>query len=514
MTRASRLADDQNREEEPRGGPLVDWLIRNQLLRGPFLFMDYWSSVLALEGRVRESHVREGLVDPSLFRIGLDRPDLEVPRLRSYLLLFLIGPLLLPFRAFRRLGRYRIRFRRAVGESVLAALDEYRLELEPAGPGRVSVAKGDRQLADGILDPRLIAGFSSLFHAAYKLPFATLTAVLVTAVIVPLLSTVDLLDEALRLWIPVVCPAVALLLYAVYRDVATAFVGALPLLIGRFFVSAFGPPNAPGWGPFLWAMLVLLALFMAADWFFVPRPVPPVLMLYSRDEPGRAYERSGDEPYWLEGRTYWVWRYLILSPAELNKFWEKDWERIEVWIRADGPDAGRLEWVVLDAHYRELWIPYARLGPSERLERQRANAAEHAAEARPGIWLVEVDANLIFHTPFIRTVSFLPEMEDVPVRSAWHLLSGLFKRGRRDDPDDYLPTLDMLRLRLGRGILDDIPEAIVSFAARHMLAIPWRYWRYPLGAQRRWDRRLYEERRSQEPPPASDPELQIKESAS
>jgi hypothetical protein len=259
-------------------------------------------------------------------------------------------------------------------------------------------------------------------------------------------------------------------------------------------------------------MLALLALLLAADWFFLPRPVPPVLMLYSKDAPARAYERPGDEPYWLEGRTYWVWRYLMLSPAELNKFWERDWERVEIWIRADGPEAGRLEWVVLDAHYRELWIPYERLGSEERIVRQRTAALEHATTGRPGISLVEVDASLIFHTPYIRTVSFLPEAEDIPVRSLWHLLSGLFKRGRRDDPDDYLPTLDLLRLRRGHGILDDIPEAIVPFAARHLLSIPWRYWRYPLGAQRRWNRRLYEQRRSQESPPAADPELQIKES--
>ncbi len=494
------------------GGPLVDWLIGNELLRGPFLFVDYWVSVLALEGRVPESHVRDGLIDPALFRIGLDRPDLEVPRLRSYILFFLIGPLLLLFRSFRRLGRYRLRFRRAVGESVLSALERYRLELHPSEAGRVSVAKGDRPIAEDVLDPRLISGFSSLFHAAYKLPIATLTAIVLTAVITPLLSTAGLLDEALRLWVPVFCPAVALILYAVYRDVATAFIGALPVLAGRYLISAFGPPNAPGWGPFLLAMLALLALLLAADWFFLPRPVPPVLMLYSKDAPARAYERPGDEPYWLEGRTYWVWRYLMLSPAELNKFWERDWERVEIWIRADGPEAGRLEWVVLDAHYRELWIPYERLGSEERIVRQRTAALEHATTGRPGIWLVEVDASLIFHTPYIRTVSFLPEAEDIPVRSLWHLLSGLFKRGRRDDPDDYLPTLDLLRLRRGHGILDDIPEAIVPFAARHLLSIPWRYWRYPLGAQRRWNRRLYEQRRSQESPPAADPELQIKES--
>ncbi len=469
-------------------GPLVDWLMRHGLLRGPFLFVDYWANVLDLG--VREAHERDGWIDAALFRATLDRPDLELPRLRYYIALFIIGPLLLPLRAVRRLGRYRIRYRREVGETAQERLAPFRLEIAPAADGRVDVRVGDTLLARSLLDPRRIAGFTSLFYAAYKLPIATITGIVAMGVAVPLLRAAGLLEAALALWMPVVLPAVILFLYLLYRDIPTALLGVVPLVVGWLLIRAFGHATV-GWGPFFGSMGLLLALALLADFFFIPRPVPPVLMLYTRDEPGNPYPRPGDAPTWLEGRSYWVWRYLMLVPAEVNKFWERDWERAEIWIRADGPDAGRLEWVVLDAHYRELWIPYERLGSAERLSRQARHARRRIAAGEPGVWLVEVDANLLFHTPLVRTVSFVPEGEDIHARSLWHLLSGLFVRGPRDDPDDYLPVLDRLRLERGSGILADLPEAVIPFAARHMLSIPWRYWRYPLGAQRRRETRLY-----------------------
>jgi hypothetical protein len=82
--------------------------------------------------------------------------------------------------------------------------------------------------------------------------------------------------------------------------------------------------------------------------------------------------------------------------------------------------------------------------------------------------------------------------------------------GRKDPTEEYLKELDLLRVRRGSGVLDDIPEAVVPFVARHLLAQPWSYWRYPLGAHRRWERRLYEREPTGPPPPAADPELQIK----
>lgn len=492
--------------------PLVDWLRARDLLRGPFVHVDYWADVLALRGGIREVHVRDGFVDPAAFRAGLDRPDLELPRSRWYLLLFFLGPLLLPFRAFRRLGRYRIRFRARTARAAREALAPHELELEPNGDGRVRASLGGRVLAEDLLDPRRVAGFCSLFYAVYKLPLASLTAILAVAIPAPLLVRSGWGPLLLEYWIPVGYPLLVLLLWALYRSWWTALLGALPVLFGRYLL-AIVRPSAEGWAPFFWGLGALFVLYLVVDWFFMPRPVPPSLFLYSKREPARSYEREEDAPWWLEGEAYWVWRYLLLTPGEINKFWERDWERAELWIRADGPEAGALEWVVTDAHYRELWIPYERLGPEGRLERHARESRARAREGRPGLWVVEVDANVMFHTPFVRTVSFVAEEADVPVRSLRHLASGLFQRGRRDDPEPYLHALDAIRLRRGTGILDDVPELALHLASRHVLSQPWTHWRYPLGAHRRRERRVYEAEPTEGPPPPADPELQVKAGA-
>lgn len=505
---------EEAREAGAARGSLVEWMLRRELLRGPFLFVDYWASVLGLGTMVRGAHVDEGLVDPALFRAGLDRPDLEVPLSRYYLVLFFLGPLLLPFRAFRRLGhRYRLRFRRELGEAVLSALEPHRLRLQATGPGRVRVSTERGSLAADVLDPRVIAGFTSLFYPTYKLPLASLTAILATAVLVPVLSAAGALELVLRYWIPVGFPLLGVVLYLVYRDVLVALLGALPILFGRYLLDVLHPAAVESWWPFLGSLAGLFLLYLLVDWFFMPRPVPPVLLFYSRDEPARPYERELDAPWWLDGRAYWVWRYLMLTPAELNKFWERDWERVELWVRADGEDAGALEWVVADAHYRELWMPYERLAEGERGRRHRRDAVRSAREGEPGTWLAEVDAGLVFHTPFVRAISFLPEGGDVPVLGLRHLARALWSRGPRDRVEPRLRALDAAKVRSGVGVLEDIPEAVAHLTARHMLSQPWTYWRYPLGAQRRREPRLYDREMSGEPPSAADPDLQVKATA-
>lgn len=498
-------------DEASGSGRLVDWLAERGLLLGPFVYLDYWASVLDLTDGIRRDHTRDAWVDPALFRAGVHRPDLELPRLRYYIALLLVGPFLLPFRAFRRLGRYPIRHRRQVGDELAGRLDPFELELEETGGGRVSVRKDGRLLAEQVIDPRRTAAFSSLFYASYKLPFATVTGILAMAVAVPLLDGVDLLAPALDLWLPVALPALAIVLFLLYRDIATAILGTVPVLVAWLVLLAVATRSPPNWSLFFWALGILLALALLADWFFVPRPVPPSLFLYATDGPARPFDRPEDAPYWLEGERYWVWRYLMLVPAELNKFWERDWERAELWVRADGPDAGRLEWVVLDAHYRELWVPFERLGSAERLRRQIECAQASVSSGGTGFWLVEVDMNLVFHSPFVRTVTFVTEQDLLPVRSFWHMVSGLFRRGPRDDPASYLSALDRVRLERGGGILADLPEALVSLASRHILSIPWRYWRYPLGAHRRRERRLYEGEGEGSGAPKADRGLQIKD---
>ncbi len=507
------------REETDEG--LVPWLLRQGLLRGPFLYEDYWSSVFRLRLPGTERREEAGLVSADLFRIGLDRPDLEVPRLRHYLVLFLVGPFLLPFRAFRRLGRYRLSFRSGLADEVLGRLADYELELTPergrdAGEdGRdarrtVSATLRGEELAGGLLPPREVAGFTSLFYATYKLPLASLSAILLAGLALPALRAGGWLGTALDLWIPVVFPVLAGVLYLMWRDWLTALLGALPVVVARFLFPLLAPGGGGGWGSFAAALGGLFLLYLFIDWFFMPRPVPPTLMLYTDDGPGRPYDREGDAPWWLEGDRYWVWRYLMLTPAELNKFWERDWERVELWIRAAGPEAGRLEWVVTDAHYREIWIPFERLGRPERLERLEERAATALAEGRPGFWLVEADADPVFHTPFLRAVSFVPEEERVPARSVGHLATSFWKHARRDDPDEYTEAVERARLWLGAGLFRDTPEAASGLVARHLLAQPWRWWRYPRGAATRRATSLYGPDETVEPPLAAEPRLQVK----
>jgi hypothetical protein len=506
---------------ESRGGSLVQWFREQDLLRGPFLFVDYWANVFGLRGVTPDDHVRRGFVDPPLFRLGIDRPDLEVPKLRSYLVLFLIGPFLFAFRSFRRIGRYRLRFRSGREREVLNRLDRFRLTLDPAGhepdPAgapelgpRCDVRIGDTVLARDVLDPYRVAGFSSLFWAANKLPLASLLGLIVVGVMAPVLTTTGLVEITARFWIPIGFPLLVALLYLVFREWLTALLGGVPILLGTYLVDVLRPSTPYDWSVFFWSLGGIFLIYLLADWFFVPRPVPPALLLYTADGPGRPYARDEDAPWWLEGKVYWVWRYLLLSPAELNKFWERDWERVDLWIRADGPDAGALEWVVTDLHYRELWIPYRKLGDAASLERQAEKARIAARGDGAGIWLVEVDADLVFHSPVFRGVSFMEDTGGVPVRGVKHVVRSLWRRIR--DTDLAEPTLALERIRMERGLdaLGDIPEFVSRQAARRMLEEPWTYWRYPLGAARRRDALLYDPLRPTEAPPAAERGLQVK----
>jgi hypothetical protein len=200
----------------------------------------------------------------------------------------------------------------------------------------------------------------------------------------------------------------------------------------------------------------------------------------------------------------------MLTPAEVNKFWERDWERVDLWIRADGPEAGRLEWVVTDGHYRELWTPYERLGAPETLAALREEARLARADGVPGTWLVEVDANLVFHTPVIRAVSYLPDQGRVPSRRIGHLLRSMWTSPRDPGTDRALERLVETRLSGAADLIEDLPELIVERAARHLVSLPWTFWRYPLGANRSRRSRSYENRRDDEALPAADPALQIK----
>jgi hypothetical protein len=507
-----RMRDRQS--DSGSRGSLAAWLVEQDLLRGPFLYTDYWASVLRFGGGELGERERAGLVDGPLFRLGIDRPDLELPRLRYYLILFFAGPLLLPFRFFRRLGRYRIRVRSGVGERVLEALSDFEIRLESTSVGRVNVrgpaAAGDSVIAEDVIEPLAVAGFSSLFLAAYKLPLAALTAILLVGVSTPALNSAGILESLGSRAIAIGFLLLVGLLYLVFRELVTALLGAVPVLIAALVYWSLELGTTRDWGAFGMWLAALFGVYLLIDLFFFPRPVPPALFLYTRDGEGAPYRRPDDAPWWLEGSAYWVWRYLMLTPAEINKFWERDWERVELWIRADGPDAGLLEWVVTDGHYRELWTPYERLGRGPALARCRANARTTMAADTSGTWLLEVDANLLFHTPFYRAVSFVADRGTVPARRVGHLVRSMWTRSREPDIEAALARLDEVKLARGPDVLDDLPELIADRAARHILSLPWTHWRYPLGANRRRDARVYERRGPADPLGAADPALQIK----
>jgi hypothetical protein len=122
-----------------------------------------------------------------------------------------------------------------------------------------------------------------------------------------------------------------------------------------------------------------------------------------------------------------------------------------------------------------------------------------------------VDADLIFHTPMFRGLSFLTDHGGTPVRGVGHLLRSLWQRIRDDDIAEPEQALEQLRLRQGLDLLGDIPEFISRTAERRLLEEPWTYWRYPMGAARRREPLVYASIRADgEPPSAADPALQVK----
>jgi hypothetical protein len=166
--------------------------------------------------------------------------------------------------------------------------------------------------------------------------------------------------------------------------------------------------------------------------------------------------------------------------------------------------------VVTDGHYRELWTPYERLGAPETLARLREEARSARAAGQPGTWLVEVDANLVFHTPVLRTVSFLPDQGHVPSRRIGHILRSMWTTTSEPGAERALERLAEVRLAGAADLFEDLPELIVERAARHLVSLPWTFWRYPLGANRNRGWRAYEDRPTDAALPAADPAMQIK----
>jgi hypothetical protein len=207
---------------------------------------------------------------------------------------------------------------------------------------------------------------------------------------------------------------------------------------------------------------------------------------------------------------------VTLFPAELNKPWEPDWERLEIWVRADeGEEMGMIEWLVTDLHYRELWIDYRRLVPHREREAHRKWLRQHWRDGRrEGTWLIEADAHLVYHAQFVRGIFPLHVGPGWVRERLWELIRSAKMYRARDRGRDFGQVLRDLDVA-GEVVLGEIPEHLRKFSLRNLLSIPWDYWRFPEGVTSTRDAYLYN---SESSPGirrvrASEPELQIKEIA-
>lgn len=482
-------------------------------MRDVHLYCDYWAAVLGIRGVVNPRVEQRGLINLDVFRTCLDRPETRLPKLGYSLLILLLGPVLIPYRMLQRIAS-RLHVQLAGEAEAEELLAPYRLRLDRSAPQRVDVGWRDQVAARDIMDPEWPDVEFSVVYPAYKILVAALLAALVWLglhALVPSQSAGDPFRTALLF---VNFPLLASFLYLIFRDWITALVAPLPVFIVLWLVSWIGPVQAVPLGSLPAVLIALAAAYFIVDVFMIPRAMAPTLYFYDNDPESPYFPYAeGQAPYWVEGRAYWVWRFVTLSHAELHKFWERDWERVEVWVRADGDKAGQVEWAVVDFHFRELWIPYERLVSPERAKQHTSWLDELRADERADVaWVVEVDTDLIGHWPQLRGLYLLPLREGWRKARILQLLSSLRVRMSRDNPKPYRNVVRRLRLG-GPDFFEDIPEHLRGYALRQLVSIPWTFWRYPRGANSGVRRYLYAGARDAVPPSVCEPTLQFKAGA-
>jgi len=481
---------------------------------GPFVFCDYWATVLGLKSVLNEKLIGSGLVSPEVFKKGLDRPMAKLPKFKYYLLAFILGPGLIPYKVvIDLLVLIRSKSRTRVSTRVDEMLERFKLRARPADEAGRWLIVGPERGPGGekVVNPARISVAMSLFYPTYKIVIAAVLVLTVTAFAVYALPESPPLPHGLDLYSALAYAFLFGVLVLLFRDLSTAVLAPLPVFALMYVTKISGDPLA-----FLLASLVVALVFYLVDIFFIPRPMPPALFLYVNDKDSPLFPYSdGHAPYWLSGRCYWVWRFLTLAPAEIHKFWEKDWERLEVWVRADEcEEAGQVEWIVTDVHYRELWFRYRRLVPEKQRAEQRENLTRWMSEGdREIVWVTELDMDLLFHTPFLRGLFLTRRTKRGTLegtigrllRAAW------VRRVRGNGVKHFREALEELELEK-QDFLEDVPEHFRSLALRKLLSLPWTYWRYPLGAGRNLKVKAYDPHGllSLSQPPAADPHYQIK----
>jgi hypothetical protein len=476
---------------------------------GPFLFSDYWASVLNLKDIVNLEYLTSIGMSMESFRKFLNRPAGGLPRFGYLILYSLLKPFLVLFGLLRRLVGLKPAEKEIIEDSpseIERLLVDHALRVEPKEGGLADIYSGVDKLASGVLNPLRLVGSNSMFFARYKVFLASLIVLGYGALITPLMTILHAEPAAAYLSY-LHYPIVLLILWALFDDLLTAVVSPLPIIAIRVIVT-----EAQGFQGFVIAIVLTAFILYLVEWFFIPRSLPPALYFYINDgrKPHLHY-REGHEPYWLEGKYYWVWRYVHLAPAELLKFWEKDWERLEIWIRADGEDRGRLEYVVTDLHYRELWFGYE--GITRKKAREYHQSLLDTCVGTPDrlTWFVEVDMDIVFHTPSIKGVYLTRGKRLSLGRRLLSVLTVMWNRPIKENPDKYKRGLERLEIE-GTGFLEDVPEHFRTLVTRQLLSLPWSYWRFPRGAGSARQFLVYSSGSTDyDPEPTSDRAFQIKQ---
>jgi hypothetical protein len=449
---------------------------------GPFIFCDYWASVLRLRNVLSRRLLDRGLISLEVFRRGLDRPRTKLPKFRYYLLAFILGPGMIPYKVALDLAvLMRSKGRGKEVGRVDAMLERFKLRMErdPADSKWVRLKAGEEEIGGKVLDPTRVSVATSLFYPTYKIIIAAAMVLSLSAVVIYLVPEITVPYLEVSLFGTLSYGVLFALLLLIFRDLSTAVIAPLPVFALIYLSRISGDPRL-----FIVQVVAIGIVFYLVDIFFIPRPMPPALFFYVNDPQSPLYPyEKGHAPYWLEGKYYWVWRFVTLAPAEFHKFWEKDWERVEVWVRADeGETAGRIEWLAADVHYRELWFDYLKWSGDNGAAKQMNQLDRLLRRGEKEIvWVVELGMDLLFHSPFLRGI-FLSKRRKGRIAGAFfRLIRAALPKRRKDRFRHYRDRLEELDLE-GQSFLQDVPEHFRNMALRQMISLPWTYWRYPLGA--------------------------------
>jgi hypothetical protein len=499
------------RTEKPKIG--ANTILRQYQGSGPFMFCDYWASVLGLKNIISQRLLGSGLASLEAYKRGLDRPKAKLPKFRYYLLGFILGPGMIPYKVAIDLAvLLRSKGRAKEVSRADAVLERFKLRMQPdsADDKWVHVRAGGEKVDGKILNPTRVSVATSLFYPTYKPIIAAALVLSLSAAVIYLLPEIRVPRLDVSLFGTLSYGVLFALLLLLFRDLSTAVLAPLPVFALIYLSRISMDP-----GVFALRVLAIAVVFYLVDIFFIPRPMPPALFLYVNDpsDPHYPYEK-GHAPYWLEGRYYWVWRFVTLAPAEIHKFWEKDWERVEVWVRADeGESAGQIEWLVADVHYRELWFDYIRWTGEKGAIKQRKQLDDLLRSGENEItWVVELGMDLLFHSPFLRGI-FLSKRRNGRITGTFpRLLRAAWARRTKDSFKRLRDKLEELELD-SHDFLQDVPEHFRNIAFRQLLSLPWTYWRYPLGAGSSLKVKAYDPQSAlvAAQHPAADPQYQLKD---